>query len=198
MIPSGRETPPGLGHAIATAEEFVAGEAFVVALGDTIIHSPNYSGLVRRMINSHARHGPAATVAVCEVSAEEVSRYGIVKPRGRAQMDFEIEDIVEKPHPPEAPSRLAVAARYVFNPVIFEALRHTLPGYGGQVQLTDAIRNLLRMGHKVRCVRLRRDESHHDIGNPETYFKAFVDFALADPKYGYLIRQHIQKRLREI
>jgi UTP--glucose-1-phosphate uridylyltransferase len=54
------------------------------------------------------------------------------------------------------------------------------------------------MGHKVRCVRLRRDESHHDIGNPETYFKAFVDFALADPKYGYLIRQHIQRRLREI
>jgi len=198
LIPSNRDTPPGLGHAIATAEEFVAGEPFVVALGDTIIHSPNYSGLVRRMIKSHVRYGCAATIGVCDVEQEEVQRYGIVQPKGRGRMDFEIGDVIEKPHAHEAPSRLAIAARYVFNPEIFDAIRHTLPGYGGQLQLTDAIRNLLKMGHNVRGIRLRRDETHHDIGSPETYFKAFVDFALADPKHGYLIRQHIQKRLREI
>ncbi|MBI2190375.1 MAG: UTP--glucose-1-phosphate uridylyltransferase [Planctomycetes bacterium] len=197
MIPAGRAAPAGLGQAIATAEEFVGGDPFVVALGDTILRSSSHSSLVRRMIQSHLRYESSATIAVLEVEEEEVARYGVVKPRGRAQTDFEIEDVVEKPSVAEAPSRLAVAARYVFNPEIFEAIRMTLPGYGGELQLTDAIRNLIKMGRRVRCVRLKRDERRYDIGSPESYFRAFVDFALSDSKYGYLIRQHIQKRLRE-
>ena len=195
--PSGHHAPPGLGHAVATAEEFIGGQPFVVALGDTIIKSASHGRLVRRMVGSHNKYGSSCTIAVIEVDEDEVPNYGIVKPSNRARTDFEINDIVEKPSPDEAPSRLAVAGRYVFNPEIFTAIRRTPPGYGGALQLTDAIRNLIKMGHKVRCVRLKRDEVRYDIGHTESYFRAFIDFALSDPKYGYLVRQYIQKRLKE-
>ncbi|MDP6358659.1 MAG: UTP--glucose-1-phosphate uridylyltransferase [Planctomycetota bacterium] len=198
MIATGSRLPSGLGDAIASAEQFVGVEPFVVGLGDTIIQSSNYSGLVRRMIQSHLRYGASATIAVCDVAEDEVQHYGVVKPKGRAKTDFEIEDIIEKPSVAEAPSKLAVAARYVFNSEIFAAIKRTPPGIGGELHLTDAIRNLMKMGHKVRCIRLKRDERRYDIGSPESYFKAFIDFALSDQKHGYLIRQYIEKRLREI
>ena len=197
IIPPGRQTPAGIGDAIGMAEDFVAGEPFVVALGDTIIKSGDHGGLMRRLIKSHLNHKSSCTIAVLEVDRDDVHRYGIVKPKGRAQADFEIETIVEKPSAADAPSRLAVAARYVFNPEIFTALRRTSPGIGGELELTDAIQTLIRMGHTVRCVRLKPDELRYDIGNPETYFKSFIDFALSDQRYGYLIRQYLQKRLRE-
>ncbi len=179
------------------SRDFVSGEPFVVALGDTIIRSGNYAGLVRRMIKSHERYKAACTIAVVEVPRDEVSHYGIVHPKGRGRNDFEINDIVEKPSVDDAPGRLAVAARYVFDPVIFDALDRTSPGYQGELELTDAIRTLIRMGRKVRCVRLKRDETRYDIGNPESYFRAFLDFAISDQQYGYRIRQYFQQRLRE-
>ncbi len=197
-IRPGWKTPAGLGDAVAASKNFVGKEPFVVALGDSIIKGGDHSGLVQRLIASHARHGSSCTIAVCSVPHDAVHRYGIVKPKGRLGSDFEIEDIIEKPPEDAAPSRLAVAARYVFNPEIFTALEHTAPGAGGELQLTDAIRILLKMGHQVRCVKLKKDETRYDIGNPESYFRVFMDFALADPKYGYLIRQHLQKKLREI
>ncbi|RKY57848.1 MAG: hypothetical protein DRP94_07870 [Candidatus Latescibacterota bacterium] len=190
--------PGGLGAAVAAAEDFVGEEDFVVALGDTIITGGDYSGLIRRMVASHMRNRPAATVAVVEVPEDEVSKYGVVKPKKRAGSEFEAEDLVEKPPSGEAPSRLAIAARYVFSPVIFDAIRRTAPGVGGELQLTDAIANLIKMGHKVMCVKLKPDERRYDIGNPESYFKAFVDFALADQQYGYIIRQYLQRKLREV
>ena len=197
IIPRGRHTPAGLGDAVALAEDFVDGDPFVVALGDTIVRSGTHAGLVRRLARSHEKHGSSCTVAVTEVDEAEVSHYGIVKPIGRSRVDFEIADIVEKPSEQDAPSRLAVASRYIFDPVIFDAIRKTSPGLGGQLELTNAISTLIRMGHKVRCVRLKPDEIRYDIGNPLSYFKAFVDFAISDQRHGYLIRQHLQKRLRE-
>lgn len=197
-IPEGRSAPAGLGDAVGTAREFVGDEPFVVALGDAIIRGGDHVELVRRLIHAHLHHGSACTIAVMEVEEEDTYRYGIVNPKGRAGSDFEIEDIVEKPSRADAPSNLAVAARYVFSPDIFSAIDRTVPGVGGEVQLTDAIRILLKMGKKVRCVRLKADEKRYDIGNPELYFKAFVDFALMDQQYGYMVRQYLQKRLREI
>jgi UTP--glucose-1-phosphate uridylyltransferase len=197
IIPPGRLTPAGIGDAIGMAEDFVAGDPFVVSLGDTIVTSGNQAGLVSRLIKSHLKHESSCTIAVMEVSPNEVPHLGIVKPKGRALADFEIDGIVEKPSEADAPSRLAVAARYVFSPEIFVALRRTSPGYGGELELTDAIATLIKMGHKVRCVRLRQDELRYDIGNTVSYFKAFIDFALSDQRHGYLIRQHLQQRLRE-
>jgi UTP--glucose-1-phosphate uridylyltransferase len=84
----------------------------------------------------------------------------------------------------EAPSNLAVAARYVFSPVIFDKLKETRPGKGDEIQLTDAIQLVLSSGGKGLGVRLRPDERRFDIGNFGSYFRAFVEFALADPQYG--------------
>ena len=93
-------------------------------------------------------------IAFEEVPPEEVVHYGIAKPRRRRATLFELDDLVEKPSVAEAPSNLAVAARYVFSPAIFDYLEQTPPGKGDEIQLTDAIRMLIRDGRKVLGVRL--------------------------------------------
>ena len=188
--------PDGNADAVRMAREFVGDESFVVAFGDTIIHSPQMPGVVERMIKSHLEHGAAATIGVWEVPREETYRYGIVAPaEDDVQGDFAIADIVEKPAIEEAPSRLAVAARYIFTPEIFTAIDEIQPGIGGELWLTDAIRILLQKGAKVRCVRLNADEMRYDIGTPLTYYRAFADFALADPEFGEAFRSYLQNKL---
>jgi UTP--glucose-1-phosphate uridylyltransferase len=95
----------------------------------------------------------------------------------------------------EAPSNLAVAARYIFTPEIFDALDAIEPGIGGELWLADAIRILLQQGAQVRCVRLESDETRYDIGTPLTYYRAFADFALADPEFGAAFRAYLQGKL---
>ncbi len=187
--------PAGNADAVRLAREFVGDESFVVGFGDTIVHSPQPPGVVSRLIRSHAEHGAAATIAVWEVPRADTYRYGVVRPAGTAGDDFAIADIVEKPAVEAAPSTLAVAARYVFTPQIFAAIEATPPGLGGELWLTDAIRTLLRWGHPVRCVRLQPGELRYDIGTPGTYFRAFADFALADPQYGDAFRRYLLQKL---
>jgi UTP--glucose-1-phosphate uridylyltransferase len=129
----------GLGHAVSCARSFVGTQPFVVALGDSIIGMHAESDVVRRMTRCYHERQAAAVIAFEEVPHAEVSSYGIAKPRGDGDV-FEIEDLVEKPSPREAPSNLAIAARYVLSPAIFDALAHTSRGKGGEIQLTDAIR----------------------------------------------------------
>jgi UTP--glucose-1-phosphate uridylyltransferase len=105
---------------------------------------------------------------------------------------FELRRIVEKPSVEEAPSTLAVAGRYVFGPSIFEMLSQTKPGKGGEIQLTDAIQAVLSQGGKGVGLRLGPAERRFDIGNFGSYFRAFVDFALTDPKYGPALREHVR------
>ncbi|MDX1935366.1 MAG: sugar phosphate nucleotidyltransferase [Capsulimonadales bacterium] len=95
-----------------------------------------------------------------------------------------IDDIVEKPAPEDAPSDLAAAARYVLSPEVFAVLAETAPDGRGEVQLTTALRTLLRSGKKGVAVPLRNDEVRHDIGSPDSYFRAFVTFAARDPEQG--------------
>ena len=97
----------------------------------------------------------------------------------------------------EAPSNLAVAARYVLSPKIFDALVRTRPGKSNEIQLTDAIRDLIAGGGKVLGMRLAPGERRYDIGNFESYFRAFVEFALADPSYGNALREHVKRLVRE-
>ena len=99
---------------------------------------------------------------------------------------------MEKPTVAEAPSTLAVAARYVFSPAIFDLLAKTPPGKGGEIQLTDAVRALVRAGGKVVGLRLAPHERRFDIGNFESYFRAFVEFALADPRHGADLREFVR------
>jgi UTP--glucose-1-phosphate uridylyltransferase len=94
-----------------------------------------------------------------------------------------------------APSNLAIAARYVFSPVIFDALEQTEFGTGNEIQLTDAVRRLIQEGYKAYGVLLRSDEQRFDIGNFDSYFRAFLTFALTDPKYGANLREHLGELL---
>ena len=186
----------GLGHAVLCAQPFVGDLPFVVALGDSIIGLHAQSDIVRRMACSFLEQEADAVVAFEEVPRQEVHHYGVAKPKGDGEL-FEVEDVIEKPGAQEAPSNLAIAARYVFAPGIFAALQRTPPGKGGEIQLTDAIRLMIQAGGKVLGLRLRKDERRFDIGNYDAYFRAFVEFALADEKYGASLRKFLRQLLNE-
>ena len=184
----------GLGHAVACAEAFVGNQPFVVALGDSIIGMNAQSDVVRRMMDVYAERDAVAVIAFEEVPPADVHRYGIAAPREGGDV-FDIDDLIEKPSREEAPSNLAIAARYVLSPAIFDALARTPPGAGGEIQLTDAIRLLLREGGRVVGVSLGPQERRYDIGNFDSYFRAFAEFALADPIYGPGLRRHLEALL---
>jgi UTP--glucose-1-phosphate uridylyltransferase len=184
----------GLGHAILCAQSFVGGRPFVVALGDSIIGLHAQSDVVRRMITCFEEKQPAAVIAFEEVPEGDVHQYGIAAPKAGGEV-FEIADLIEKPPREEAPSNLAIAARYVLSPAVFDTLRRTPPGQGGEIQLTDAIRALIRGGGRAYGVRLGAGEPRYDIGNFESYFRAFVEFALADPRFGAPLRRHLEQLL---
>ncbi len=193
----------GLGHAVLCAESLV-NEPFVVALGDSILGKNAESQAVRRMIDVFEQHTADAAICFREVPMEQVVRYGIAKPADRATIPvaenisenaFLLEDIIEKPSIEETPSCLAVAARYVFQPKIFHYLRQTKPGKNGEIQLTDAIRALIRDGGKVLGLKLTDADTRYDIGNFESYYRAFTEFALADPVYGTKFDLWLRERL---
>ncbi len=191
-VPPGTTKPQGTGAAIAAAQSFVDDEHFVVAYGDTIISSTRTPSFLERLIEAHLKHNATCTLGVRPVPPELVSRYGVVQPvKGEdlSAESFLIEDVVEKPAADEAPSSMAVSARYIFGPEIFEFLERIPPS---EHQLTDAIRGLIRSGHMVRCVQMKPDEIRYDIGSHETYYKAFIDFALQDPNCGENIRHYIE------
>jgi len=185
----------GLGHAVLCSKPFVGRENFVVALGDSIIGLHAESRIVRTMVEQFESTGADVVIALEEVAPEEVVHYGIAAPRGSATEVFPLDDLVEKPAADTAPSNLAVAARYVFSPAIFNSLEKTPPGKGDEIQLTDAIRLLIAEGRKVLGVRLPAGQSRFDIGNFESYFQAFADFALADPQYGPALRRRLTELL---
>ncbi len=185
----------GLGHAVSCARAFVGEQPFVVALGDSIIGLHAQSDVVRRMKACFIEKRADAVIAFEQVPASDVFRYGIAKPASDAGDVFALEDVIEKPEPEEAPSTLAIAARYVFGPSIFPALEVTQPGKNGEIQLTDAVRRVIQGGGRVYGVRLNPDERRYDIGNFEAYFRAFTEFALADEKYGAELHAYIKELL---
>jgi UTP--glucose-1-phosphate uridylyltransferase len=196
-----QSSPKGLGHAVALGAEFVDADNCVVALGDSLIAGPDAAAPLRSMMQAHLDLKAAAIVAVEQVPAEEAHRYGIASIKGADPPPGEpvaITDIVEKPARGTAPSNLAVAARYVFSPAIFEALERTLPDRNGEIQLTNAIKLLIQMGQPVYAWLLRPEQRRYDVGNFESYFRTFIDFVLADERYGYLARQYIKAKAYEL
>jgi UTP--glucose-1-phosphate uridylyltransferase len=185
----------GLGHAVLCAQAVVGQQPFVVALGDSIIGMGAKSEVVRRMIDEFEASGAEGVIAFEEVPPPEVVHYGIAQPRGTAGDIFVLDDVVEKPEVAEAPSNLAVAARYVFSATIFDYLQRTAPGKGNEIQLTDAIRMMIRDGKKVLGIRLGAGQRRFDIGNFESYFQAFVEFALDDPQVGSSLQSFLREYL---
>jgi len=196
-----QSTPRGLGHAVSLGAEFVEDAECVVALGDSIIAAEDPAAPLRAMMEAYRQLKATAIVAVEQVPREETFRYGIVSIDGAEPPPGEpvaMTDIVEKPSVSAAPSRLAVAARYVFGPAVFDALERTLPDARGEIQLSDAIKTLIQMGEPVYAWPFAADTLRYDVGNFESFFRAFVDFALADERYGYLVRKYIKRIAYEL
>ena len=196
-----QSTPRGLGHAVSLGADFVDGSDFVVALGDSIIAAQHPADPIRAMIAAQGALNAAAVIAVERVPAQDTFRYGIVSVAGTESPAGEplvMTDIVEKPPLGAAPSNLAVAARYVFSPLIFEALSRTPADVRGEIQLSDAIRLLIHMGEPVYAWPLSPEQRRYDVGNFESYFLTFIDFALADERYGYLVRKYIKEKAYEL
>ena len=186
----------GLGDAILHGEPFAGHDPFIVALGDSIIGLQGGSRICERMAAAYEEHNAAAVIAVEEVPLEHVSLYGVVQPETEGD-DFSINTLVEKPSPEEAPSRLAIAGRYIFAPVIFDMIKRVEPDKRGEIQLTDAIRMICESGRRVVGVKLGPDERRYDIGNIPSYFETFIEFALADPDHGDRVRRYLTKLLAE-
>ena len=174
-----QEQQRGLGHAVLAGEPGLLPEPFILALGDSLMHPFGQASLTNRLIQAFNEHRADAVIAFQQVPWEQVSRYGIAAARESTPV-FVVEDLIEKPSPETAPSNLAIAARYVFRESIFDYLRQLIPGKDGELQLTDAIRALIRGGGKVVGVRLAPNERRVDVGNFRDYATAFMQQALSD------------------
>jgi UTP--glucose-1-phosphate uridylyltransferase len=166
-------SPRGLGDAVLWAEEFVAGRPFVLALGDCVYRSAR---VVDALLSAFASDGgAAAAIAVERVPRERLSLYGVVTTEGGR-----VTGLVEKPPPGQAAGEFAVAARYVFGPAIFDALRGSATDPAGELGLTDALVGLVAAGERVLAVPLPEGERRLDAGTLSTYTEAFVELALTE------------------
>lgn len=188
--------PLGSGHAISLAASFTGEEPFLVAYGDCVIWESQKGSLVREMISIYERFKPAAVIAVQKVARSDVQKYGIVAVKRWRGNVAKVEAILEKPKPEEAPSLYAVAARYLFTPKIYEALRTVQPK-DGEWQLTDAIQKLIEWDETVLCVRLGK-RKRFDVGNFASYCIAFFHAALHDTEMGQKLKRELKRLLRQI
>ncbi|MBL9113825.1 MAG: UTP--glucose-1-phosphate uridylyltransferase [Verrucomicrobiaceae bacterium] len=179
----------GLGDAVRFSRTFVGDEPFAVLLGDTVVTTPEESKPVTRQLMDVVESRGGFAVALQEVSDDKVSRYGILGGTEVAPGVFLADQFVEKPQPRDAPSRLAVSARYVLSPGIFESLEEVGPGKGGELQLTDAMRALMA---KEPLHGVRYDGKRHDVGNKLDFIKANVEFGLAREDIGGALKEWLK------
>jgi UTP--glucose-1-phosphate uridylyltransferase len=173
--------PLGLGHAVGTAASHIGDNAFAVLLGDEFVEEDK--PLLPDMLDLQARTG-GIVLAFMEVKPEETSRYGIavVEPSDEGDDVVKVTGLVEKPAPEEAPSNLAVLGRYILPSSVFEAINNTKPGSGGEIQLTDAMAQLLADGTPVHGIIYRGHR--FDTGMPLGYLQAVVTLAARRPDLG--------------
>jgi UTP--glucose-1-phosphate uridylyltransferase len=169
--------PKGLGHAVLVGSEHVGDEPFAVLLGDDMIDPRD--PLLQRMIEVQQQRG-GSVVAFIEVSPAQISLYGCGAVVDTDDPDVKrVTDLVEKPDPAEAPSNLAIIGRYVLHPAVFDVLRTTPPGRGGEIQLTDALKTLASMpaevGGTVHAVVF--SGRRYDTGDRSDYLRTIVRLA---------------------
>ncbi len=178
----------GLGDAILYAQDHVGEEPFAVLLGDTVVTSNSEKPVTRQLADVVEQHG-GSSVALQQVPAEKVSRYGILGGEEIAPGLIRADTFVEKPKPEDAPSNLAVSARYVLSPRIFDQLKKTPAGKGGELQLTDAMASLMR---EETLHGLRYDGARHDIGNKLDFIKANIHFGLQREDIAPALREYLK------
>lgn len=181
----------GLGHAILCAREFVGDEPFAVLLGDDIIDAEK--PCLAQLLDVYRKYR-GTVLALEQVPMENISSYGCVKANQLSEQVFEVLDMVEKPKREEAPSNLAIIGRYVLTPDIFPILEKQKPGKGGEIQLTDALRQLL---HEEAVYGCRFEGIRHDCGDKLGFLKATVDMALKREEFNSEFKAFLKKRLAE-
>lgn len=181
----------GLGHAILMAKELVGEEPFAVLLADDVIDAP--VPCLKQMIDVFDRT-QASIIATHEVEGPAISQYGVIDGTPvRGAMNgklFSVKNLVEKPKPEDAPSNHAIIGRYILTPEIFKALEKTNLGAGGELQLTDGIRTLLK---KEKVYAYNFDGIRHDTGDKLGFLKATVEFALKRKDLGDDLRDYLRK-----
>jgi UTP--glucose-1-phosphate uridylyltransferase len=182
----------GLGHAVLRARELVGPEPFAVVLSDDVIDSD--VPCIRQLLDVYEFYG-ASVVALMEVPKDSISAYGVVDAEPVSHKSggdrlFRIRNMVEKPTPADAPSNLAIIGRYVLTPEIFESIERVEPGKGGEIQLTDSLRHLLR---NRPVYGYRFEGTRYDAGDKLGFLKATVEFALRRYDLGEPFRQYLKK-----
>lgn len=181
----------GLGHAILVAREFVGDEPFAVLLGDDIIDAEQ--PVIAQLLDVYRKYR-GTVLALEQVPMENISAYGCVKANRMTERAYEVVDMVEKSSRENAPSDLAIIGRYILTPDIFPILERQGPGKGGEIQLTDAIRNLMLEEDIYGC---RFDGTRHDCGDKMGFLKATVDMALKREEFNGEFKSFLEQRLRE-
>ncbi len=178
----------GLGHAVLRAKDLVGQESFAVVLSDDIIASE--TPCIRQLIDAHDEYG-ASVLALMEVAPDQISAYGAVAAEPVEGNDrlFRITNMVEKPKASEAPSNLAIIGRYVLTPDIFECIESIEPGSGGEIQLTDAMKYMLR---ERPIYGLKFEGKRYDAGDKFGFLKATVEFALNRSDLGPQFREYLK------
>lgn len=184
----------GLGDAILCAKAFMGDEPFAVLLGDDVVYNPAKPAL-RQLIDVYDETG--GSVLGCQmVPDDKVSSYGIVA--GDATEDprlMRVRDMIEKPSLEEAPSRMAVLGRYIIRPEIFGILEHTAPGKGGEIQLTDALKELAR---QQAVYAYDFEGERYDLGDKLGFLKATVEFALRREDLGAPFKKYLKNLVARI
>lgn len=192
LISIRQKNPMGLGHAVQCAESVIGNEPFAVLLGDDLIDSSK--PCIRQLIDIYESEN-ASVVGVMEVPETEVNKYGIVGGKILKPGLMEVNRLVEKPAPSQAPSRWAIPGRYVLSPTVFDCLRETRPGNGGEIQLTDALQLLAQ---KERLLAFQFDGTRYDTGDRLGFIEATLAFALKRPELAAdvkkLMRKHLELR----
>ena len=167
----------GLGGAVKLAEEFVQDDFFAVLLGDTVLDSTSKTAVTGQLIDAHYQTGNPV-IAVEQLPREELGKYGCVGGEWISDTIMQVNAMVEKPLPHEIPGEFAVASRYLLSPEIFPLLKNTVPGKGGEIQLTDAIKQLIPSGKLNAC---RIAGRRYDLGCRSGFIAANLEFAMRDP-----------------
>ena len=177
----------GLGHAVLTAKRLIGDDPFAVLLGDDIIDAKVPA--LKQMMEVYQRY-PATILAIQKVPKSQTKNYGIIGGRKIEDGVYQVTDLIEKPSPEEAPSNLAIIGRYILTPEIFGALERTPPGKGGEIQLTDGLRLLMKKrpiyAYEFQGVR-------HDAGDKLGFLKATVAFGLKNQEFGEEFRDYLKK-----
>ncbi|MBP8613084.1 MAG: UTP--glucose-1-phosphate uridylyltransferase GalU [Candidatus Atribacteria bacterium] len=185
-----QKKPLGLGDAVRQAKGFVNDEYFGVLLADDIIDAD--IPVLKQMIDVHNKYG-GNIIAVMEVPMKETKSYGVIEGKKIADNIYEVNNLIEKPEPAEAPSDLAIIGRYILNYTIFEAIEMTEPGKNGEIQLTDAIKKLLTKEQVYAC---KFKGKRYDVGEKSGYIEANIAFALKRDELKETIKSYIENLLK--